>query len=144
MIPAQMPPLTDMITFSVSGASGSDTVHFVFNQAGNGPNITLTGTAGKDVIFATESNDYLDRRRRPRPVRVRAAAVATCSTRSRISRASLDRLDLRQFTAIDSIANVTVAQQGNDTLITLDSHDTVLLQNVIATNVHASNFLFHV
>jgi hypothetical protein len=37
-----------------------------------------------------------------------------------------------------------VAQRGNDTLVTLDTHDTVLLQNVLATNINASNFLFHV
>jgi hypothetical protein len=57
--------------------------------------------------------------------------------------ASLDRLDVRQFTGIDELTDFTVAQQGNDTLITLDTHDTILLQNVVATNIHASNFLFH-
>ena len=56
---------------------------------------------------------------------------------------TLDRLDLRQFSAIQALTDVTVAQQGSDTLVTVDSNDTILLQNVLAANLHASNFLFH-
>ena len=48
-----------MVTLTVSDGLGhSDTVHFVFNEAGQGP-VTLTGTSGKDVIFATGSDDTL-------------------------------------------------------------------------------------
>jgi hypothetical protein len=45
------------------------------------------------------------------------------------------------FGNIGSFANVTEAQQGNDTLITLDRHDSVLLKNVIAANLHANDFI---
>ena len=48
-----------MVTLTVSDGLGhSDTVHFVFSEAGQGP-VTLTGTSGKDVIFATGSDDTL-------------------------------------------------------------------------------------
>jgi hypothetical protein len=34
-------------------------------------------------------------------------------------------------------------EQGSDTLITLDGHDTLLLKNVVATSLHASDFIIH-
>ena len=47
-------PQTDMVTLTVADSLGhSDSVHFVFNQGGTGPDVALTGTSGKDVIFAT-------------------------------------------------------------------------------------------
>jgi hypothetical protein len=55
--------------------------------------------------------------------------------------AGLDKIDIRQFGNIGSLANLTEAQQGNDTLLTLDSHDSVLLKNVTAANLHASDFI---
>ena len=57
--PGNNPPQTDMVTLTVSDGLGhSDTVHFVFNEAGQGP-VTLAGTSGKDVIFATGADDTL-------------------------------------------------------------------------------------
>ena len=56
--PALTPP-TDMVKFTVTGGHGSDTVNFVFIQAGVGARMTLLGTDGKDVIFATGSSDFL-------------------------------------------------------------------------------------
>jgi len=49
--PSANPPQTDMVTLTVSDGIGhTDTVHFVFKQAGEGP-VALNGTSGKDVIF---------------------------------------------------------------------------------------------
>jgi VCBS repeat-containing protein len=49
----------DMVTLTVTDSGGlSDTLHFVFQQNGNG-GATLTGTTGKDLIFSTEGNDTL-------------------------------------------------------------------------------------
>ena len=48
------------MTLTVTDSFGaSDSVNFVFNQAGSGPDIALQGTSGKDVIFATNSQDVL-------------------------------------------------------------------------------------
>jgi len=55
----------------------------------------------------------------------------------------LDTIDLRQFSNISAAALPTETQQGNNTLITLDGHDTLLLTNVTATNLHASDFILH-
>ncbi len=55
--------------------------------------------------------------------------------------AGLDKIDVRQFSNISSLADAPETQQGNDTLITLDSHETLLLKNVIATNLHVSDFI---
>ena len=49
-----------MVTLTVAdGLGGTDTVNFIFNQAGEGPHIALQGTAIKDVIFATGYSDTL-------------------------------------------------------------------------------------
>jgi hypothetical protein len=52
----------------------------------------------------------------------------------------LDKIDVRQFTSISSLPSDV--QQGSDTLITLDNHDTLLLKNVVASSLHASDFIF--
>jgi hypothetical protein len=55
-----------------------------------------------------------------------------------------DKIDVRQFGNINSFNDVHETQQGNDTLITLDSLDTVLLKNVALANLHAAgDFIFH-
>jgi len=59
-LPGGTPPTTDKVTLTVTDSFGaSDTVNFVFNQAGSGPNIVLQGTSGKDVVFATSGQDVL-------------------------------------------------------------------------------------
>jgi hypothetical protein len=57
----------------------------------------------------------------------------------------LDKIDLRGFNNISTFSDVTLleSQQGNDTLITLDSHDTLLLKNVALVNLHANDFILH-
>ena len=55
----------------------------------------------------------------------------------------LDKIDLRQFSNLSSSLLPTETQQGSDTLITLDSHDTLLLKNVAAVSLHASDFIVH-
>ena len=48
------------MTLTVADSFGhTDRVHFIFNQGGAGPDVALTGTSGKDVIFATGHADTL-------------------------------------------------------------------------------------
>jgi Ca2+-binding RTX toxin-like protein len=55
----------------------------------------------------------------------------------------LDKIDVRQFGNISASSMPTETQQGSDTLITLDSHDTLLLKGVVATALHTSDFILH-
>ena len=55
----------------------------------------------------------------------------------------VDKIDVRQFSNISASALPTETQQGSDTLITLDGHDTLLLKNIAAVNLHDSDFIVH-
>jgi hypothetical protein len=141
--PGLAPPLTDMITFTVSGASGSDTVNFIFNQAGTGP-VSLQGTGGKDVIFGTESSDTLTGGAAKDQFVFSDTLSGTVQHVITDFETPLDKIDLRAFSGIESIDDfIGVVQQGSDTLVQVDANDYVLLENVLASNVHASNFIFH-
>ena len=59
-----------------------------------------------------------------------------------------DTIDLRAFgttvSASGLIASATPLNNGQDTLITVDSHDSILLKNVHAASLHTSDFIVHV
>ena len=144
--PGVTPPSTDMVTLTVKDSFGAaDTENFVFAQTGSGPNITLQGTSGKDVILATNSQDVLTGGAAQDQF-VFAPTSSGPSVQHTITDflAGMDKIDVRQFSNISASALPTETQQGNDTLITLDSNDTLLLKNVAATNLHASDYIFHV
>ncbi len=143
--PGATPPSTDMVTLSVKDNFGAtDAVNFVFNQAGSGPNITLQGTFGKDVILATTSQDVLTGGASQDQF-VFAPKSSGPSVQHTITdfQAGVDQIDVRQFSNISAAALPTETQQGSDTLITLDSNDTLLLKNVTVASLHASDFILH-
>ena len=119
-------------------------MNFVFNQAGTGSNIALQGTSGKDVIFATNGADVLTGG--AGQDQFLFAPVASGNVQHTITdfEAGIDKLDVRQFSNITSSSLPTETQQGSDTLITLDAHDALLLKNMVATSLHASDFIVHV
>jgi Ca2+-binding RTX toxin-like protein len=135
-----------MLTLTVKDSFGAAaTENFVFAQTGSGPNITLQGTSGKDVILATTSQDVL----------IGGAAqdqfvFAPTSSGPSVQHTitdfltGTDKLDVTQFSNLSAPALPIETQQGNDTLITLDSNDTLLLKNVAVANLHASDYIFHV
>ncbi|MGY4299595.1 VCBS repeat-containing protein [Bradyrhizobium sp. i1.4.4] len=140
------PPATDKIKVTVADSTGhSDTVNFIFVEGASSQGIRLEGTDGKDVIFATESSDTL----------IGGGAkdqfvFAPTSSQSAVQHSvddfevGLDKIDLRQFGSISSLHDVNIAPQSGDALITLDNHETILLKNVIAANLKASDFIFHI
>jgi VCBS repeat-containing protein len=141
--PGPTPPQTDKVTLTAADSLGAtDTVNFIFNEAGTGPTTTLVGTAGKDVIFATGHQDILTGGGGQDQF-VFKPSSGTTDVQHTITDfvAGLDKIDVRQFSNISSLADAPETQQGNDTLITLDSHETLLLKNVIATNLHVSDFI---
>jgi Ca2+-binding RTX toxin-like protein len=140
-----VPPSTDKVTLTVADSFGaSDSVNFIFSEAAPGPNIALQGSSGKDVIFASNAVDILSGGNGPDQF-VFAPTSSGPSVQHTITDfvVGLDRLDVRQFTGLSGASTPTETQQGSDTLITLDSHDTVLLKNVVATSLHASDFILH-
>lgn len=167
--PYATPPDTDQITLTVTDQTTGqfDTVHFIFNEAGDtSQGVTLQGTAGKDVIFATDTNDTLTGGgakdqfvfapgvlygENGQPVTDFSHTITDFTT-------GLDKIDLRQFSDVNSISNLTIVQQGasSDTLVTwhqqvmqpegapVTENESLLLKNVIAANLKANDFIFHV
>ncbi|PPQ15573.1 hypothetical protein CV770_30870 [Bradyrhizobium sp. AC87j1] len=165
--PPASPPDQDKITLTVTDntTGQSDTVNFIFNEAGdNGQSALLEGTSGKDVIFATDTNDTLtgggakdqfvfapglmyDGNGQP---------VTDFSHTITDFTVGLDKIDLRQFSDVSSTSNLAIAQQQNgDTLITwnqeitqqsgpIQEHESLLLKNVVAANLKAGDFIFHI
>jgi large repetitive protein len=143
--PGGTPPSTDMATLTVKDAFGAaDSVNFVFAQPGSGPNVMLQGTSGKDVILATSSQDVLTGGAAQDQF-VFAPTPSGPSVQHTITDflAGVDKVDVRQFSNILASAPPTETQQGSDTLITLDSNDSLLLKNVAAVDLHASDFIVH-
>ena len=103
------------------------------------------GTSGNDVIFATGGSDVLTGGGGHdqfvfKPTGGPNSAQHTITDFN----TTTDTLDLRQFyPVISASALPTELQVGNDTLVTLDSQDTLLLKNVTASNLHASDFIVH-
>lgn len=156
------PPDQDSVTVNVTDGSGqSDSVNFIFNLADppeNDPHVTMTGTAGKDVIFATGNPDTLTGGGgADQFVFQSGAAVGGGGTgQDTITdfTAGTDKIDLRFYAdAPDATSLATwlaghAHDQGNgDTLIDLDQSqtrtDTILLKNVALQNLHASDFIVH-
>ena len=149
--PGPEAPQNDSVTFTVTDSSGaSDTVNFIFNQGNSDSPVTLTGTAGKDVIFATGNNDTLtggagaDQFVFKPSDNVNSDAITDFAP-------GQDHIDLRAFSGtIDSASLATwladthnVSQSTTnpaDVLITLDANDTITLKNVALANLHVGDF----
>jgi len=145
--PGANPPQAGQVNVTVTDNFGdSSTVHFIFNEAGAGPNISLAGTSGNDVIFATGQPDTLTGEGgQDHFVFKPSNPLDTVTVEHIITdfNVNLDTIDLRQFTNVSSLADLidTATTQNGDTLLTLDDHQTLLLKNVAASSLHASDFI---
>jgi hypothetical protein len=145
------PPVTDKVTLSVTdGFGANDNFNFVFNLASNPSTpVTLTGTAGKDVIFATSFDDTLSGGGgSDQFVFNQTTGAHTITDFSTIN----DHIDLTALSSIVTAATLNVWLVSNvnasttspaDTLISLGSSETITLHNVLATSVHANDFIVH-
>jgi VCBS repeat-containing protein len=146
--PGNDPSQTDMVTLTVTDGLGhSDTVHFVFNQAGQGP-VTLTGTPGKDIFFTTDSDDTLTGGASADQFVFAPGQNPSADTITDFTPGQ-DRIDLRPFAEVvdsDNINNwlsahaVQSSTNPADVLIAL-GNDTLTLKNVIVTSLHAGDFI---
>jgi VCBS repeat-containing protein len=144
--PEASPPDQDMVTLTVTDTTTGlfDTVNFIFNEAGDtSQGITLQGTSGKDVIFATEASDTLSGGG-GKDQFVFAPAASQDVIQHTVSdfETGIEKIDLRQFSGINSLNDLDPIEQNGDTLLKLDDHETILLKNVSVANLHAGDFLF--
>ncbi|WP_439372828.1 VCBS domain-containing protein [Bradyrhizobium sp. DASA03120] len=144
-----VPPDTDRITLTVTDTTKglSDTVNFIFVEGANSQGITLAGAAGKDVIFATDSSDTLiGGGAKDQFVFAPTSAQQTAQHTVNDFEVGLDKIDLRQFTSLTSWMQVSLlaGQQGDDTLLTLDNNDKILLKNTVVGSLNAGDFILHV
>ncbi len=140
--PGATPPSQDMVTLTaVDNFGATDTVHFVFN---NNSSLPLKGTPGNDVIFSSGGSDVLTGGGGADQF-VFKPTTGTNPVQHVVTdfSAPIDTIDLRQFAGVSTSAPPSETQVGNDTLITIDSTDSVLLKSVLATSLHASNFILH-
>ena len=132
------------------GFGATDTVNFVFNLASNPSTpVTLVGTSGKDVIFATGNSDTLTGGSgADQFVFKQTTGTHTITDFSTIE----DHIDLTALSSIVTAATLNSWIASNvkvsgvnpaDTLVTLGSSEAITLHNVLATNVHASDFIVH-
>ena len=149
--PGATPPSTDKVALTVTdGFGATDTVNFVFSLASSptAP-VTLTGTSGKDVIFATGNNDTLTGGGgADQFVFNKTTGAHTIADFSTIN----DHIDLTALSSIVTAATLNTWLASNvatsttnpaDTVISLGSNETITLHNVLAANVHASDFIVH-
>jgi VCBS repeat-containing protein len=145
--PGSQSPASDMVTLSVSDGSGhSDTVHFIFKNA-DGPG-SLTGTSGKDVIFASGSDDTLTGGASADQFVFAPEQHASSDTIVDFKPGE-DHIDLRAFAEVNPdnidlwLSHHAAPSQSNpaDTVITLDTHDTITLKNVAIGSLHGSDFI---
>jgi VCBS repeat-containing protein len=150
--PGSLPPQIDMITMTVTDNFGAgDTVHFVFNEAGDAPNLALTGTSGKDVIFGNGYDSILTGLGGTDQFVFTPTTDPQAPSHDTIADFALgeDRIDLRAFAEVDSgnietwLGTHTGQNPANsaDALITLDTGDTITLTNVNASTLHANSFI---
>ena len=129
--PIEFQPQTDSVTFTVTDSFGAtDTVNFIFNQGGTGPNVTLTGTSGKDVLFGTDNQDQFV-----------FAANSNHDTIMNFTSVT-DHIDLSAIAstnAPDWFAN-HVTTTGADSLVTIDAADTILVRGA---HLAANDFILH-
>jgi Ca2+-binding RTX toxin-like protein len=146
--PGAHPPANDAVTLTVADSFGnSDTVHFVFNETGapgEGNKITLTGTSGKDVIIATGYDDNLTGGAGADQFVFAPNKTSNHDTITDFAPGQ-DHLDIRAFQSVDStsignwLKTHASTTKDHDTLLTLDSNDSILLKNV--SSLHASDFI---
>ncbi|NEV01562.1 VCBS domain-containing protein [Bradyrhizobium uaiense] len=132
---------TDTVTLSVTDGNGaSDTVNLIFNvQQNPTAPVTLTSTAGKDVLFGTAGcqDQFV------------FAANFNHDTIMNF-KPGLDHIDLTAVvstSSVDTWISQHVAQSPTnaaDTLITIDSADTITLRNVTPSELGHNDFLLHV
>nr|WP_249157869.1 FecR domain-containing protein [Bradyrhizobium sp. KB893862 SZCCT0404] len=119
---------TDTATIKFAGSYSIDSFHFASDGKGGTlvydppTGQTLVGTSGQDQFAFTNST----------------AQVQSTIVDFEIGQ---DKIDLRDFGNIKSFGDIVITQQASGALVTLDDHQSILLKNLVASSLHASDFI---
>ncbi len=133
-------PGTDHFSVTIEDANHAmDEINFVFNQAGSGPNVSLTGTAGKDVLYGTGYNDTFTGGASSDSFVFRQFAGSGTST-DHITDFNVfqDYLDVGggNFANVAALLAATHDVAGS-AVITVDAHNSITLNNVTSAQLSA-------
>jgi VCBS repeat-containing protein len=124
----------ETVTVSVTDGHGaSDSLNFIFSTADfPTAQVVLNGTSGKDVFIGSDVAEQF--------------VFAAHSGNDTIVNftAGGDKIDLSSTVTtndLDGWISQHATGKGSDTLITIDSQDSILLKNVAVTSLHASDFI---
>jgi VCBS repeat-containing protein len=136
----------------------TDKTNFIFNTAPLKPNtqVTLTGTDGNDVIFATGNKDVLTGGCGADQFVFGPHSGSADKDTITDFQAGVDKIELDHIRGVPSLSGPFaevqlflweltggIEQKGNNTLIHLDGGDTLQLNNVHMSSLHASDFIVH-
>ncbi|MGY4166307.1 VCBS domain-containing protein [Bradyrhizobium sp. USDA 4529] len=137
--PGQTAPATDTIALSVTDGHGAtDTVNLIFNVQQDRPEpVILTGTSDKDVFFGSGYQDKF--------------VFAPNFNHDTILNFTPgeDQIDLSTVVSISTFStwfdqHVAISPTNSaDTLITIDSADTITLHNVAKASLSQNDFIIH-
>ncbi|UFX44850.1 VCBS domain-containing protein [Bradyrhizobium sp. 41S5] len=137
--PGQTPPATDKIALSVTDGHGaSDTLNLIFNvQQNPSQPVTLTGTGDKDVFFGSGYQDKF--------------VFAPNFNHDTILNFTpgQDQIDLSTVVSTSTFSSwfdqhvATSPTNSADTLVTIDSADTITLHNVAKASLSQNDFIIH-
>ncbi len=140
------------------GFHASDQVNFIFNTAPLQPNtqVSLNGTAGNDVIFATGNSDTLTGGKGADQFVFGPHSGSADKDVIKDFEVGIDKIVLDHIRGVPNLSGPFgdlkltlwelsggIEQKGNNTLIHLDGGDTLQLNNVHMSQLHASDFIVH-
>ncbi|MGY4282438.1 hypothetical protein ACVWXO_001658 [Bradyrhizobium sp. LM2.7] len=117
-------------TASINFAGSYTLANFKFVSDGSGGTMIVDPPAGSTLVGTSGQDQF-------------TFAYSTLPVQNTIVgfEAGQDKIDLHLFDAIKSFSGLAITQQLGDALITLDSHESILVKNVAAGNLHASDFI---
>ncbi|WP_430642335.1 beta strand repeat-containing protein, partial [Bradyrhizobium sacchari] len=119
---------TDTATIKFAGVYNMSSFHFASD--GHGGTLVIDPPAGPTLVGTSGQDQF-------------AFANSTLPVQSTIVDFELgqDKIDLREFASIKSFSDIAITQQAGDALVTIDDHQSILLKNLVASSLHASDFI---
>ncbi|MEL7430011.1 MAG: calcium-binding protein, partial [Pseudomonadota bacterium] len=118
--------------------TGNDEANRLIGFEGND---VINGGAGNDYIIGMEDDDILTGGQGNDVFLYKDLFGADIITDFEAGAGRTDRIWL-DLDDINGMADLTIVDQGNDTLITVGDYGTILLEDVSSTDLHSDDFIF--